>query len=435
MNQPVTAAEVRLWGDTIGVVAWEEATGLAAFEYTPEFQRSSIELAPLEMPLSPRIYRFGELSRESYRGLPGLLADSLPDRFGTLLINEWIQRQGRTIDSFTPVEHLCYLGRRGMGALEFEPATVLREHLEEQRPVEIDRLVELANQVLTERLSLDSSLDDEGTFNDLIRVGTSAGGARAKAVIAWNKDTGEVRSGQVDAEPGFEYWLLKFDGLSHNHATELADPQGFGLVEFAYSEMARAAGITMAPTRLFHEHGRSHFMTKRFDRTDGGGKLHMQTLFALAHYDFNQSGAYSYEQTLSVMRRLGLPHGDMVELVRRAFFNVMARNHDDHTKNIAFLMYRSGRWHLSPAYDVTWAHNPAGMWTNLHQMTINGKRDDFTIGDLRELASAGGLSSSDATGLLAEVDAAVGDWPRFAAEVNIAPKIIRTIGSSHRHLL
>lgn len=435
MSQPVEAAEVLLWGVAVGVVAWDGAAGLAAFEYTPEFQRSGIELAPLEMPLGPPIYRFGELSRESYRGLPGLLADSLPDRFGTLLINQWVQRQGRTIESFTPIKHLCYLGRRGMGALEFEPAAALGRQFEDQRSVEIDRLVELANKALSERSSLDLSVEGEEALNDLIRVGTSAGGTRAKAVIAWNKNTGEVRSGQVDAGPGFEHWLLKFDGLSNNRDRELADPQGFGLVEFAYSEMARAAGITMAPTRLLHEHGRSHFMTKRFDRTDGGGKLHMQTLFALAHYDFNLAGAYSYEQTLSVMRRLGLGRGDIVEQVRRAFFNVMARNQDDHTKNIAFLMDRSGRWRLSPAYDIMWAHNPTGAWTNRHQMTINGKRDDFTIEDLRELAREGGLSDSETNRLLAQVDAAVGDWPRFAAAAGVEAKMIRAIESSHRHLL
>ena len=338
MTQRVEVAEVLLWGGTIGVVAWNSERRLAAFEYNPDFQRSTIELAPLQMPLGPRIHSFPELSRESYRGLPGMLADSLPDRFGTLLIKQWVQRQGRTVESFTPIEQLCCMGRRGMGALEFEPAAPLGRPLDEQRSVEIDRLVELANQALSEKLSLHSSVDDEDALRGLISVGTSAGGARAKAVVAWNDDTGELRSGQVDAPAGFEYWLLKFDGLTDNRDRELADPQGFGLVEFAYSEMARAAGITMGPTRLLHEHGRSHFMTKRFDRTDSGGKLHMQTLCALAHYDFNLAGAYSYEQTLSVMRRLGLGRGDIVEQVRRASFNVMARNQDDHTKNIAFLM-------------------------------------------------------------------------------------------------
>lgn len=236
MRQLIEAAEVLLWGVAVGAVAWDSAARLAAFEYTPEFQRSGIELAPLEMPLGSQIYRFGELSRESYRGLPGLLADSLLDRFGTLLINQWVQRQGCTIESFTPVEHLCYLGRRGMGALEFKPSATFGRQFEVQKPVEVNRLVELANQALSERSSLDLSVEDEEALNDLIRVGTSAGGARAKAVITWNKDTGEVRSGQLDAGPGFEHWLIKFDGLSNNRDRELADPQGFGLTEFAYSE-------------------------------------------------------------------------------------------------------------------------------------------------------------------------------------------------------
>ena len=435
MVKKVEAAEVVLWGRTIGAVVWDDEEQLATFEYTGAFQRSAVELAPLQMPLGPRIHRFPELSRESYQGLPGLLADSLPDRFGTLLIDQWVQRQGRTVESFSPIERLCYIGRRGMGALEFESALNLGGNFDAPGIVEIDRLVALASDALSEKLSLDTSLHDEEALNDIIRVGTSAGGARAKAVIAWNEETGEVRSGQVDAGLGFEYWLLKFDGVSNNRDTELADPQGFGLVEFAYSQMARAAGITMAPTRLLRERGRGHFMTKRFDRADDGGKVHMQTLFALAHYDFNLAGAFSYEQTLSVMRRLGLPHGDIVEQIRRAYFNVVARNQDDHTKNIAFVMDRRGVWRLSPAYDVMWAHNPQGQWTNRHQMAINSKRDDFTIEDLRHLAREGGLSPSAADDLLAEVDAAVADWPRLAATAGVAPNAIRTISESHRRLL
>lgn len=434
MVDRVEVAEVVLWGRTIGAVSWHDEAG-ASFEYTSEFRRSGIELAPLTMPLGAGIFRFPHLAFESYRGLPGLLADALPDRFGNRLIDQWVQRQGRTIESFSPVERLCYLGRRGMGALEFEPAHESGfGGSEDGHELQVDRLVELASAALSEKDSLVISIDDEDAFNDIIRVGTSAGGARAKAVIAWNETTGEVRSGQVRPADGFTNWLLKFDGVANNRDKELADPQGYGKVEFAFSEMARAAGITMSPTRLLHENGRSHFMTRRFDRVDDGAKLHMQTLFAIAHFDFNQAGAYSYEQALAVMRRLGLPHADMVEEVRRAAFNVMARNQDDHTKNIAFLMSRSGEWRLSPAYDITWAYNPSGQWTNQHQMTLNAKRDDFVRDDLVALAAEGGVSSRQTSTLLDDVAGAVAAWPSFAADVDIAPSTIDAIGASMRQL-
>ena len=304
----MTVAAVELWGTRIGAVAVSDSNGVASFQYEPSFLASGIELAPLMMPLAERVYSFPELQRRTFRGLPGLLADSLPDRFGNNLINAWLARQGRTSESFDAVERLCYTGQRGMGALEFRPAQGPRAQA--SGAIQIAELVALASEILRQQQGLATSLQEperEETLQTILRVGTSAGGARAKALIAWNATTGEVRSGQLDAPPGFGHWLLKFDGVSGNKDKELEDPQGYGLVELAYSRMARAAGITMTDCRLFEENGRQHFMTRRFDRDDAGNKLHMQSLGALAHFDYNEPGSYSYEQAFQVMRQLQLP--------------------------------------------------------------------------------------------------------------------------------
>lgn len=438
---PVEIADVVLWGRTIGAVAWDRARAVGAFQYTAEFRGSGIAVAPLTMPLGPAVYAFPELAPASFHGLPGLLADSLPDKFGHLLIDQWLARAGRTPASFSPIERLCYLGTRGMGALEFRPA--LRRGKEASAPVQIDALVELAGAVLAERAGLAGHLDDAAgdgrstseALRDILRVGTSAGGARAKAIVAWNEATGEVRSGQVKAPPGFGYWLLKFDGVDHNRDKELADPKGYGRIEYAYHLMARAAGITMSECRLLEENGRAHFMTRRFDRTDEGGKRFMQSLCGVAHYDFNQAGAYSYEQALTVAQQLGLELSALRELYRRMVFNVMARNQDDHTKNIAFLMDRAGRWSLAPAFDVTFAYNPAGEWTSRHQMTINGKRDDFTAEDLLAVAHRFRLGKPAAIrAVWAEIDAALARWPEFAAAAAVPARWLQTVAEAHRRL-
>ncbi|MFI5356100.1 MAG: type II toxin-antitoxin system HipA family toxin, partial [Opitutales bacterium] len=372
-------ARVQLWGRTIGAVSLEAGRDVAAFQYDPEFARSGIEVSPLMMPLSERVYEFPALPRNSFHGLPGLLADSLPDKFGHALIDAWLATQGRTPESFNAVERLCYTGSRGMGALEFAP--VLGPRASTASKVEIDALVRLAGEVLTHRGDLRRHFDDGGkgrALRDILRVGTSAGGARAKAVIAWNRATNEVRSGQVAAGEGFDCWLLKFDGVAGNRDKELEDPQGYGAIEYAYYLMATAAGITMSECRLLEENGRRHFMTKRFDRLEGGRKLHMQSLGALAHFDFNHAGAYAYEQAFLAIRQLNLPRAAGEEQFRRMAFNLGARNQDDHVKNIAFLMNQRGEWALAPAFDVTYSYNPSGAWTATHQMTLNGKRDDFT---------------------------------------------------------
>jgi serine/threonine-protein kinase HipA len=410
-----TYAQVKLWGRTIGAVALEDGRDIAVFEYDPDFARSGIEVAPLTMPLARKIYTFPALPIKTFYGLPGLLADSLPDKFGHALIDAWLASQGRTPEAFNAVERLCYVGERGTGALEYAP--VLGPAAGRAARLQVDRLVELASEILTRRKNLAVSFADphkERALMDILRVGTSAGGARAKAIIAWNPDTNEVRSGQTEADPGFEYWLLKFDGVSNNRDKELEDPQGFGVIEYAYSQMARDAGIHMNPCRLFEENNRRHFMTRRFDRLADGGKLHMQSLCAMAHFDFNLAGAYGYEQALQVIRRLGLSMEAVEEQFRRMVFNIFARNQDDHVKNIAFLMDKTGRWSLSPAFDLTYSYNPAGAWTSSHQMTLNGKRDGFVLDDFRDCARSAAMKRGRAETIIAEVRAAVSRWRDYA---------------------
>ena len=416
-----TVAEVRLWGRTIGAVALNTGLQVASFEYDPAFARSGIEIAPLTMPLANRVFTFPALSQETFYGLPGLLADSLPDRFGNALINAWLATQGRSPDSFTAVERLCYTGRRGMGALEYVPAIGPRAR--QATRIRIDHLVDLASQVLTQRNDLHTSFDENGkeeALQDILRVGTSAGGARAKAVIAWNPTTSEVRSGQVSTDPGFEHWLLKFDGVSGNRDKELVDPKGFGVIEYAYYRMARDAGITMNECRILEENGRSHFMTRRFDRLAGGEKMHMQSLGALAHFDFNLAGAYGYEQALRIIRQLGMGMSAVEELYRRMVFNIMARNQDDHVKNIAFLMDKTGNWSLAPAFDLTYSFQPTGLWTSIHQMTLNGKRDHFTLEDFRACAKSAAMKRGRAEAILKEVHDVVSRWPDYADAAGIS---------------
>jgi serine/threonine-protein kinase HipA len=418
----MTVAEVRLWGRTIGAVSLAEGGRPAAFQYDPAFAQSGIEVAPLTMPLSGRVYVFPELPARTFHGLPGLLADSLPDRFGNTLIDAWLATQGRTPESFNAVERLCYIGTRGMGALEFAPAIGPRPRLANK--IEIDALVKLASDVLSHRKNLKATFASgrrKNALRDILRVGTSAGGARAKAVIAWNRLTNEVRSGQVEAGPGFDYWLLKFDGVTGNQDKELEDPKGYGAIEYAYYLMAGAAGITMTECRLLEENGRRHFMTRRFDRLADGEKLHQQSLCALAHFDFNHAGAYSYEQALLTLRQLKLPMADIEEQFRRMTFNIIARNQDDHVKNIAFLMDRAGRWSLAPAFDVTYSYNPRGDWTATHQMTMNGRREGFTLADFQACAKTAMMKRGRAATIVEEVRTAVAKWTDYAEQAQVAP--------------
>lgn len=429
----MTIARVELWGRNIGAVSWDSARNIGFFEYNPAFISSGVEIAPIMMPLSSEIYSFPALPFQTFHGLPGLLSDSLPDRFGNALINAWLAKEGRSPASFNPVERLCYTGKRGMGALEFTP-TVGPSYRESEQ-VELQKLVNLASEILTKRSAIEGSFDTpdrEKALLDILRVGTSAGGARAKAIIAWNPETNEVRSGQVAADRGLSYWLLKFDGVSGNRDKELEDPKGYGQIEYAYHQMAVRAGIEMNECRLLRENGRSHFMTRRFDRTDTGGKIHMQSLCAMAHYDFNQAGAYSYEQALRVIRKLGLSMSSIEQQFRRMCFNIVARNQDDHVKNIAFLMDRTGSWSLSPAFDLTYSYNPSGEWTGSHQMSLNGKRDHFDRSDFIACANSASMRRGRAMEILEQVRDGVLAWPQFAKQAGVPAGNIESIAATHR---
>ena len=426
-------AKVLLWDSEIGAVSWVEDRQVAVFQYDPSFIRSGIQLSPLMMPLRDLPYEFPALSKETFKGLPGLLADSLPDKFGNAVIDTWLATQGRTAASFNSVERLCYIGSRGMGGLEYKPA--LRISHSKSDELEVSKLVELSNKILDQRVGLEgvfSGTDDRDAIEDILRVGTSAGGARAKAILAWNPKTNEFRSGQVKIPSGFEYWIMKFDGVSNNRDKELADPQGYGMIEYAYYQLAVKAGIEMTECRLHHEGGRSHFMTKRFDRNADGSKIHMQSLCALAHLDFNEPALYSYEQTIQTMKRLRLSQSNLEQQVLRAMFNVVGRNHDDHVKNIAFLMNRRGEWRLSPAFDVSYAYDPKGYWTSQHQMSINGKREMFTKQDLISLAKIAGIKNNRALEMLERVITTMRSWPEVAVNVGIAEDRIRKIQAVHR---
>jgi serine/threonine-protein kinase HipA len=422
-REMTTVAEVRLWGSLIGAVAYEDGAAAARFQYNPEFLESGIEVSPLTMPLSSNVYEFPALSHRSFHGLPGLLADSLPDTFGNAVINAWLASTGRPNDSLNPVERLCYTGVRGMGALEFSPT--IGPQATTSSVVYVDRLVELAAEVLAHRDNLEVSFEQKEkaeALRDILRVSTSAGGARAKAVVAWNEETGEVRSGQVASGEGFTYWVLKFDGVSGNRDKEMNDPLGYGAIEYAYHRMALDAGIEMVDCRLLEEGGRRHFMTRRFDRSRNGDKIHMQSLGGIAHYDYNEAGAYGYEQSLDVIRRLDLGMEAIESQFRRMIFNVVSRNQDDHVKNIAFLMDRSGAWSLAPAFDVTYAYQPDGLWTSRHQMTINGKQDDFTMQDFEACARSASMKRGRASAIVDEVQTVVSRWREYADEVGVHPK-------------
>ncbi|MDZ4837515.1 MAG: type II toxin-antitoxin system HipA family toxin [Candidatus Melainabacteria bacterium] len=429
----ITTAKVNLWGRQIGAVSWDVRKEYAFFEYTGKFQKSGIEVSPLMMPLSDTIYSFAALPKQTFHGLPGLLADSLPDKYGNALIDTWLATQGRIPASFTPVERLCYIGQRGMGALEFAPA-ILRSS--KSKKLDLAALVDLASKILTHREAFSASLSgtEAETMQDILRVGTSAGGARAKALIAWNRTTNEVRSGQVTADPGFTYWLLKFDGVSNNKDKELADPKGFGLIEYAYYLMASDAGIEMTESRILPENGRHHFMTKRFDRTDDGGKLHMQSLCGMKHFDFNQPDFYSYEQALQVISQLGLGAPSLEQQFRRVCFNIVARNQDDHVKNIAFLMDKSGMWSLSPAFDLSYSYNPTGDWTSQHQLSMNGKRDNFVVVDFVACGEKAILRRARALEILDEVVTSVQKWPTFAEKAGVGEDRVLSIQKTHRLL-
>lgn len=422
----VNVAQVHLWEHKVGNVYWNEDHGFASFEYEPEFINTGIQVAPLMMPLREQVFSFPALPQGTFLGLPGMLAESLPDAFGRELLDAWLGLQKR--EKANPVERLCFQGKRSMGALEFVPSH--ERNLETTNSIEIESLVNVAGIALANKESLVTNFSNpQEALLDIIRVGTSAGGQRAKAVIAYNDETGEVRSGQCEVPEGFGYWLIKLDGVTNKI---LGDPEHYGEIEYVHYLMAKAAGINMTECRLMREHDRAHFMTRRFDRTPHG-KLHMQTLCGIAHYDFNMPHAYSYEQAFGIMRRLRLTYPEAEEFYRRMVFNVVARNQDDHSKNTSFLMNRKGEWRLSPAYDMSWAYNPRGGWTSSHQMSINNKYDNITREDLLQVAHE--MNVKRAEKIIDQVVEAVSQWPKLAKEQSeIDPKVIDYIESTHVYL-
>ena len=419
----VDVAKVNMFGMPVGTFRWDERYEVVRFEYDTSFVGRGLEPSPLMMPVREgRIYSFGDLDKETFKGLPGMLADSLPDTYGRALFDKWLALTGRT--SSNPIETLCFLGKRCMGALEFEPAMDIT--YDKNAKFEIDSLVNVASEALSQKSSFGVNLNDDKktAIAEILRLGTSAGGQRAKAIIAYNKATGKVRSGQVEAPSGFDYYLIKLDGVS---ATAGFKKTGnHGRLEYSFYKLAKACGIEMTECSLIEENSRAHFLTKRFDR-ENGKKIHMQTLCGIAHFDYRLHCAYSYEQAFNVMRALRLPYSEAQEMFRRMVFNVVVRNQDDHTKNISFLMDESGKWRLSPAYDMGYAYNPNGRWTATHQMSINGKFDEITREDLLVFAQQNNIK--EAADIIDETCEVVSHWPEIANDCGVLPEIINTIFS------
>ncbi|MEO9966577.1 MAG: type II toxin-antitoxin system HipA family toxin [Reichenbachiella sp.] len=426
----VDVAEVKIWGQAVGAVRWDAARQLASFQYESQFLRTGWELSPIKIPLSgaTRIYEFPELikaktdSVDTFKGLPGLLSDALPDRYGNQLINIWLAKNGRTTNSMNPVEQLCFIGRRGMGALEFEPAQLPVSKT--AATIEIDSLVEVASRMLTSKEAFHTNLkkEEEKAMKEILKIGTSAGGARPKAVIAYHRSTGEVKSGQSHVPSGFEHWLIKLDGVSD---AQFGDSRGWGRVEYAYHLMAKACDIEMTECRLLEEGDRAHFMTKRFDREDNGAKHHIQTLCGIQHYDYNHLNAYSYEQLYQTMRLLKLTYPEAEQMFKRMVFNVLATNCDDHTKNFSFRMKKGERWELAPAYDVCYSYDPSNIWVNQQTLSVNGKHREITKADLMSIAKTNNIKKAEQT--IDEINRVVMDWQTFADQAKVGKRLKMTI--------
>ncbi len=413
----IGTVKVNLWGTPVGYLHQTD-NGAIGFQYDDKFITSGIEISPLKMPLSGMTYSFPSLREQTFRGLPGMVADSLPDKFGNIVIRKYLESLGRSEDSLTATERLCYTGKRGMGALEYEPDMDIGR---DSGKIDVEALTKLASEILTEKENFRVK-HDENLIAQLMQSSSSVGGARAKTLIAWNPVTDDIRSGQINAGAGYEYWLLKFDDIKNNKDKDPQPDDGeYTKTEYAYYLMARSAGIDMSECRLYKENGRSHFMTKRFDRVgEKGEKLHMQSLCAIAHMDFNMPRAYSYEEAFGVMRILGLPHKDFLQLYKRMIFNDYAKNFDDHTKNIAFLMDKRGVWSLSPAFDLTFSYRKDSLWVSAHQMLINGKAGEITRKDFLAAASVAGIGKNEAAACEEEVAAVVSGWSSFAEEAGLS---------------
>ncbi len=429
----MNTAYVKIWDELVGAVAWDESRGVAILEYDSKFVRKNWNIAPLTMPLSSskRTFEFPALrkkidpSTDTFKGLPGLLADMLPDRYGNELINSWLAQRGRPQNSMNPIEMLCFIGTRGMGALEFEP--ILMKENRRTFSVEIDSLVDISQKLLKTKESFSTNLneDEEKAVLDILKIGTSAGGARPKAVIAYNEKTGEVRSGQTTAPKGFEHWLIKLDGVSD---IQLGASVGYGRVEMAYYNMATDCGIEMMPSKLLEENGRAHFITKRFDREAGSTKHHIQTLCAMKHFDYSALTSFSYEQLFQTMRELKLPYPAAEQMFRRMVFNVIARNCDDHTKNFSFRLKKDSEWELTPAYDICHAYQPGHAWVSQHILSINGKRTDITKKDLLTIADATRIRK--APEIIEQINEVVRNWTTYANLVEVHPKLRDSIAGT-----
>lgn len=413
----VNFCEVYMWSKRIGVVGFESNSDVAVFEYDKDFLNSKIELSPIVMPLGNQVYSFRNLNKETFKGLPGMLADSLPDRYGDALINAWLSGQNRSLDSFTPIERLCYMGNRGMGALEYIPCTGPVDNIEEK--IDIEKMIELASKILSNRKDLQIK-DDDMTMASLLKFGTSAGGARAKAIIAYNEKTGDICSGQIANKKDYGYWIIKFDDVENNGDHNQKDSSDYTKIEYAYYLMAKAAGININECRLLKENNRYHFMTKRFDREEKTGeKIHMQTLGAIGHYDYNIPRSCSYEVAAQICTLLKIGNNEICELYRRMVFNVLSFNNDDHVKNISFLMNKKGEWSLAPAYDLTFSYKADSIWVSKHQMTINGKSENITIDDMLKCAQKMNIKEIKARKIIEEVKSAISKWEEFADEANV----------------
>ena len=428
----VDAAEIKLWDELVGAVRWDAQKQLASFQYSPTFLKKQWDISPIKMSITEgsRIFSFPELRKGknesvgTFKGLPGLLADALPDRYGNQLINLWLAKNGRPVDSMNPVEQLCFIGTRSIGALEFEPAQIAPQN---SFDIQISSLVEAAHKMLSKKEQLDTNLndDEEKALMEVLNVGTSAGGARPKAVIAYNEKTGDVKSGQTTVPKGFEHWLLKLDGVSD---AQFGETHGWGRVEYAYYLMAKDAGITMMECKLLEENGRAHFMTKRFDR-DGNTKYHIQTWCGIQHYDYNNLYGYSYEQLFQTMRLLRLTYPEAEEMFRRMVFNVFATNYDDHTKNFSFRLKQGKSWELSPAYDVCYSYDPTNIWVSQHTLSINGKHKQITQGDLMTIAKANNIKKGAA--IIKTISKVVANWNSYAKKANVKNQLTQTIAETH----
>ena len=419
-------AEVYLWGTRIGIIHQEITKAYASFEYDKDFLNSGIEVSPLRMPLGRNIYEFPGLIGDPFYGMPGLVADSLPDRFGNTVIEQWLMTLGKSLSDFTAIDRLCYTGKRGMGALEYVPASTDIKDIDEN--INVREMVKFASDILANREGISFKADDNLTYAQLVQVGSSAGGARAKAIIAWNEETGEVRSGQTNLGPGYDYWLMKFDNVLKNGDHGLEDKPEYTLIEYAYYLMAIDAGIAMNECRIYDSEGDHHFMTKRFDRVNGK-KLHMQSLGAMAHVSYHEPGLIGYELAARYMKELGISYKEIEQFYRRMVFNCLAVNQDDHVKNISFIMDRTGKWILSPAYDITFSYNPTNKWLRAHQMTVNGKTSEIGLEDLFEAGSKMGIKERRCKDIIGEVDLSVSNFGRFAEQAGIKEKTCDYINS------